>query len=75
MRFIEKGIARLRESPDIQTAQRIFDRSCKLCCFRGYRIRCDQCKVADVFDQVKEAFAFQSVSVTMTNTNHREEEK
>jgi len=75
MRFIEEGIARLRESSNIQTAQRSFERSCKLCCFRGYRIRCDQCKVAGVFDQVKEALTFQSLSVTVTNTSHIREEK
>ena len=57
MEFIEEGIVRIRHSPDLRTAQRSFDRSCEICCYRGLQIRCDHCKIAYVFEQARECFS------------------
>jgi hypothetical protein len=51
MNFIDEGIRRIRRSQDPESARRSFDRSCSVCCTHGYQIRCDQCKVANAFDQ------------------------
>ena len=58
MFFIDEGIRRIRRSPDVESARMSFDRSCELCCLRGYQIRCDQCKVANAFQQAVEGFDY-----------------
>ena len=58
MYFVDEGIRRLRRSPDIVSARKSFDRSCSICCNRGYQIRCDQCKLAYVFTQIEEGFKY-----------------
>ena len=32
--------------------------SCSVCCTHGYQIRCDQCKVANAFEQAMEGFQY-----------------
>ena len=56
MYFIDEATWRIRVCPDAESVRRSFDRSCEICCFRGFQIRCDQCKIAYVFDQVKDCF-------------------
>ncbi len=58
MLFIDEGIRRIKRSPDVESARRCFDRSCTVCCTHGYQIRCDQCKIANAFQQAMEGFRY-----------------
>ena len=58
MFFIDEGIRRIKRSPDVESARRSFDRSCTVCCTHGYQIRCDQCKIANAFQQAMEGFRY-----------------
>lgn len=45
-RFQETGVERQETAMTVKAAVRAFERSCDLCCCRGYQTPCDQCPIA-----------------------------
>lgn len=55
-KFEQVGCSYQLESENKREAMRSFDYSCKVCCRRGLRIRCDQCAIATYNELVMAAF-------------------
>ena len=56
-RFEEIGVELQEQSWTPKEADRKFQRSCELCCSRGFHIRCDRCAIDCAHRRMKEVFS------------------
>ena len=45
-KFIDMGIEMQRSAHTVRAAKKRFERSCELCCMRGYVYDCEPCPIA-----------------------------
>lgn len=54
--FEFEGVRRQIEAGSLYQAQKAFQHSCRLCCYRGYNRPCDHCPIAKQHRDVSEGF-------------------
>lgn len=50
--FEEEGVRRQYQCETVSQAVRTFERSCEMCCCRGYNTPCERCAIAAAHDEV-----------------------